>query len=413
MSMLIIAGASTIPAHAGAADEDAKLPSWVRITAGLWADGKISDEAYFTAVQYLVEEGIVKGETPMSCAKAHKEAVAAIFTVAGVTTMMDESDPPDEYVRLATWHMIVAHDEGMAAFAAWDSMDCESSSEWLESHCDSDPAYGEVRCGDDTLRIFELLKIQMDATRSFYEVTDEKTPSEELRLWAGGYAPAGDGSETKPAPRATAGTAGHPGGSTRDFDLFDTTILGCGPFEGPGRVVWMDYGMQMNYSITNNAGYTATLHLSLLGLDNDGDMLTASTKKIELAPGRTANETGFTAYHPYQKGCDLQISHIRAWPGPIGGKFITDDDADEKSQDHSTSVDSDPLRDTDESTPRGAGLQCNLFCDSTGYEPAWAKNMGTTQASAKCQTISGTYSPGTRDFDWCGEYFWHVLDSLR
>lgn len=55
---------------------------------------------------------------------------------------------------------------------------------------------------------------------------------------------------------------------------------------------------------------------------------------------------------------------------------------------------------------------CVLFCDSTGYEPQWAKNMGKWQAHSKCMTLIGVEDPGTRDFNWCDEYFGYMLDNV-
>ncbi|MCY4490736.1 MAG: hypothetical protein OXC46_04635 [Thaumarchaeota archaeon] len=53
---------------------------------------------------------------------------------------------------------------------------------------------------------------------------------------------------------------------------------------------------------------------------------------------------------------------------------------------------------------------CSLFCDSTGYEPTWAKSMGTSQATSKCLTIDDYES---KDADWCLEFHGWKTDQLR
>jgi len=39
--------------------EEALIPSWIKNTAGFWADNKISDNEFIQALQYLVKEGIL------------------------------------------------------------------------------------------------------------------------------------------------------------------------------------------------------------------------------------------------------------------------------------------------------------------------------------------------------------------
>ena len=41
------------------------------------------------------------------------------------------------------------------------------------------------------------------------------------------------------------------------------------------------------------------------------------------------------------------------------------------------------------------------LCDSTDYEPAWAKNMGQMQANMKYISVEDY---DTSDFDWCMEF---------
>ena len=62
-------------------------------------------------------------------------------------------------------------------------------------------------------------------------------------------------------------------------------------------------------------------------------------------------------------------------------------------------------------TPR-VHSSCALFCDSTGYEPQWAKTMGEWQASSKCMSIMDFENYGTRDYDWCTELNGYMLDKM-
>lgn len=55
---------------------------------------------------------------------------------------------------------------------------------------------------------------------------------------------------------------------------------------------------------------------------------------------------------------------------------------------------------------------CVLFCDSSGYEPQWAKSMGENQAISKCTTlVANEY--GTPDSNWCIEFSGYVLDQMN
>ena len=48
--------------------------------------------------------------------------------------------------------------------------------------------------------------------------------------------------------------------------------------------------------------------------------------------------------------------------------------------------------------------QCELFCDSYGYEPQWAKSMGVYQAASKCTTILNNWeNSDPDDQSWCTE----------
>ena len=54
-----------------------------------------------------------------------------------------------------------------------------------------------------------------------------------------------------------------------------------------------------------------------------------------------------------------------------------------------------------------AASQRVLFCDSTGYEPGWAKSIGEQQTLNKCMAIDDYDS---RDWDWCLEFGGYVMD---
>ena len=48
---------STDPGDAAA--ETGEIPSWVKLNAGLWADGTLDDATFVQALQYLIGEGII------------------------------------------------------------------------------------------------------------------------------------------------------------------------------------------------------------------------------------------------------------------------------------------------------------------------------------------------------------------
>lgn len=62
--------------------------------------------------------------------------------------------------------------------------------------------------------------------------------------------------------------------------------------------------------------------------------------------------------------------------------------------------------------PPQATQNCSLFCDSTGYEPQWAKSMGTWQAQSKCMTLVDLENLGTADDDWCTEFGGYLMDEM-
>ena len=62
-------------------------------------------------------------------------------------------------------------------------------------------------------------------------------------------------------------------------------------------------------------------------------------------------------------------------------------------------------------TQKHENNQCILFCDTTNYEPKWAKNIGKNQASNKCFDI--TFKDlflKTIDGRWCNEFLGYLQD---
>ncbi len=56
--MIIVIGVATI-SLIDFAQAEGLVPEWIKLTAGIWADGDSSDIEFLNAVQYLVEEGII------------------------------------------------------------------------------------------------------------------------------------------------------------------------------------------------------------------------------------------------------------------------------------------------------------------------------------------------------------------
>ncbi len=46
--------------------EENTIPSWIKNNAGWWSSGKISDNDFFTGIEYLVENGLIKVKTKTS-----------------------------------------------------------------------------------------------------------------------------------------------------------------------------------------------------------------------------------------------------------------------------------------------------------------------------------------------------------
>tara|TARA_B100001179_G_scaffold64960_1_gene45299 strand:+ start:333 stop:554 length:222 start_codon:yes stop_codon:yes gene_type:complete len=49
-----------LPDEDAARSTQSEIPTWVKNTAGWWADNKIDDEAFVNALQYLIKVGIIQ-----------------------------------------------------------------------------------------------------------------------------------------------------------------------------------------------------------------------------------------------------------------------------------------------------------------------------------------------------------------
>ena len=54
--IVLIVVAFIIPASA----EEIEIPEWIKTTLVMWSEGKISDQEFVTAIDYLKDKGIVK-----------------------------------------------------------------------------------------------------------------------------------------------------------------------------------------------------------------------------------------------------------------------------------------------------------------------------------------------------------------
>ncbi len=57
---------------------------------------------------------------------------------------------------------------------------------------------------------------------------------------------------------------------------------------------------------------------------------------------------------------------------------------------------------------------CNMFCDHTGYEPAWVtENMWKNRALGICEHSMDADEHGSMDWNWCNEFVGHMEDNLN
>ena len=57
--ILLILSIGIIPILPGINAEEQIIPSWIKTTAEFWIDGQVSDEEFVTALQFLVEQGVL------------------------------------------------------------------------------------------------------------------------------------------------------------------------------------------------------------------------------------------------------------------------------------------------------------------------------------------------------------------
>ena len=51
---------NTVSAIPGAPEAKLLIPSWIKMNAKWWSEGKISDVEYVAGIEYLVNQGIIK-----------------------------------------------------------------------------------------------------------------------------------------------------------------------------------------------------------------------------------------------------------------------------------------------------------------------------------------------------------------
>jgi|APSaa5957512535_1039671.scaffolds.fasta_scaffold10391_1 plastocyanin len=61
------------------------IPSWIRTTAGFWADGSIDDKTYTNAIEYLVNQGIIQREATSNSLTLNLSDIAPLATTDIVT----------------------------------------------------------------------------------------------------------------------------------------------------------------------------------------------------------------------------------------------------------------------------------------------------------------------------------------
>ena len=60
IEFLINEGVIVIPPTASSGETAAEVPSWIQTTTGFWVDGFTSDEEFVSAIQWLIENGIMR-----------------------------------------------------------------------------------------------------------------------------------------------------------------------------------------------------------------------------------------------------------------------------------------------------------------------------------------------------------------
>ena len=108
----------------------ADIPKWIKITAGFWVDGLITDDEFLQAISYLIEEGIINAEPHRSCSDIVSDATSHVYAYLGASIFDDEEDT---FLRLdATLQKFRSHLEMGASIDDWADQDCDTDPETLE-----------------------------------------------------------------------------------------------------------------------------------------------------------------------------------------------------------------------------------------------------------------------------------------
>ena len=59
MQYLVNEGILTLPPTEKALDSEENIPSWIKQTVGFWVDGYTTDVEFINAIQYLVKQGVI------------------------------------------------------------------------------------------------------------------------------------------------------------------------------------------------------------------------------------------------------------------------------------------------------------------------------------------------------------------
>ncbi len=60
MQFLIVEGIIVIPPTASGGETAAEIPSWIKTTTGYWVNNKITDVEFINAIQWLINNGIIR-----------------------------------------------------------------------------------------------------------------------------------------------------------------------------------------------------------------------------------------------------------------------------------------------------------------------------------------------------------------
>lgn len=95
-TMAIVIASLFLVGTGGAAAANAEIPDWVRIVAGFWSQGLISDDEYASSLSYLIEQNVIVVEieankTPEQTLDLTPDAVSGTITrvIDGNTVEID------------------------------------------------------------------------------------------------------------------------------------------------------------------------------------------------------------------------------------------------------------------------------------------------------------------------------------